>query len=251
MKERAWRTIALLGALALSGTANLETSARNASANTIPDLTVTDLRCEYVSNPLGVDVPSPRLFWKLESSSRDQRQTAYQILAATTAETLATAHGDLWDSGKVASDETIQVPYQGRPLKSSHQVFWKVRVWDAEGRGSAWSQTASWTMGLLNEADWHAHWIAAQTGSETLLLRREFTVKPGLKRAIAYISGLGYYEMLVNGHKAGDDPLSPGWTRYDKTCLYDTRDLTTFVREGHNAIGLLLGNGMYNVKGGR
>lgn len=251
MKERAWRAIALLGALALSGTAKVETSARLASAKTIPDLSVTDLRCEYVSNPLGVDVPAPRLFWKLQSSSRDEHQTAYQILVATAPEILAMDQGDPWDSGKVTSDKTTQIPYQGRPLKSSQQVFWKVRVWDKNGNVSAWSQPATWTMGLLSEAQWQAHWIAARADSETLLLRREFTVKPGLKRAIAHVSGLGQYELSVNGHKAADDLLSPGWTRYDKTCLYDTRDLTTSVREGHNAIGLLLGNGMYNVKGGR
>jgi alpha-L-rhamnosidase len=243
--------MALLGALVLSGTAIVEINARRTLAETTPGLTVTDLRCEYVSNPLGVDVAAPRLFWKLESSTRDQRQTAYQILVASAAETLAKDVGDLWDSGEVTSDETIQIPYQGKPLKSSQQVFWKVHVWDKDGRVSAWSLPASWTMGLLSESDWQAQWIAARTESASLLLRRAFTVKPGLKRAIAFVSGLGYYELSVNGHKAGDDLLSPGWTKYDRTCLYDTRDLTPLVSEGRNTIGLILGNGMYNVKGGR
>jgi hypothetical protein len=251
MKERTWKTMALLGALALCGTASVEMGAWLVTSQTTPDYTETDLGCEYVSNPLGVDVAAPRLFWKLESSERDQRQTAYQSLVAAAAETLALDNGDLWNSDKVVSDETTQIPYQGRPLKSSQQVFWKVRVWDKDGKVSAWSQPASWTMGLLSEADWQARWIAARADSETLLLRREFTVKPGLKRAIAHISGLGYYELSLNGHKAGEDLLSPGWTKYDKTCLYDTRDLTPLMSEGHNAVGLLLGNGMYNVKGGR
>jgi alpha-L-rhamnosidase len=251
MKERTWKTIAFLGALTLLGTANVEVIARLLSADTSADVTVTDLRCEYVSNPLGVDVATPRLFWKLESSTRAQRQTAYRILVASSGRSLAQDKSDLWDSGRVASDETIQIPYQGKPLKSAQQVFWKVRVWDKDGRGSAWSQPASWTMGLLSEADWQARWIAARTDSETLLLRRDFTVKPGLKRAIAYVSGLGHYELSVNGRKVGEDLLSPGWTKYDKTCLYDTRDLTPSLKEGDNTIGLLLGNGMYNVKGGR
>ena len=106
-------------------------------------------------------------------------------------------------------------------------------------------------MGLLNEADWQAKWIAAPTNHPTLLLRREFTVKPGLKRAIAHVCGLGQYEISVNGGKVGDDLLSPGWTKYDKTCLYDTHDLTTLLRKGTNAVGLVLGNGMYNVERGR
>jgi alpha-L-rhamnosidase len=216
-----------------------------------PDYAVTDLRCEYASDPLGVDVAAPRLFWKLDSSRRNKRQTAYQILAASSERALAQDQGDLWDSGKVSSDETLQIPYRGQPLKSSQQVFWKVRSWDEDGTASAWSQPASWTMGLLGEEDWHARWVAARLSSETVLLRRELTVKPGLRRAIAYVCGLGHYELSVNGRKAGDDVLSPGWTKYDKTCLYDTRDLTPLLHDGRNAVGLLLANGMYNVKGGR
>ena len=251
MNQYVRRVVPLLSVLAISVLAGVGSSAHLAKAETASPLAVTDLRCEYVSNPLGVDVATPRLFWKLESTARNQRQTAYRILAASTAETLANDRGDLWDTGKVASDETIQIPYRGKRPESSQQVFWKVRVWDQEGKGSAWSQPASWTMGLLNAADWHARWIAASQPSETLLVRREFTVQPGLKRALAYVSGLGYYELSVNGRKAGDDLLAPGWTKYDKTCLYDTRDLTGLVKEGRNAIGLLLGNGMYNVEGKR
>jgi hypothetical protein len=215
------------------------------------NLSVTGLRCEYVQNPLGVDVSSPRLFWQLESATRGQCQRAYQILAATSVDALAKDTGDLWDSGKVASDESVQIPYLGKELKSSQPVFWKVRVWDKDRKASAWSQPASWTMGLLNEADWQAKWLAALTNPPTLLLRREFTVKSGLKRAIVHVCGLGQYEMSANGSKVGDDLLSPGWTKYDRSCLYDTRDLTPLLREGKNAVGLVLGNGMYNVERGR
>jgi alpha-L-rhamnosidase len=241
----------LAGILTLLIALNSQAAAPPVPSEASPALTVTDLRCEYVSNPLGVDVAAPRLFWKLESSTRNERQTAYEILASSTAGALAKDIGDLWDTGKVESDETIQIPYQGKPLKSSQQVFWKVRVWDKDGKVSAWSPEATWTMGLLDRADWHAQWIAAERGSETLLLRREFAVKPGLKRALAYVSGLGYYELSVNGRKAGGDLLSPGWTKYDKTCLYDSHDLTPLLKEGRNAVGLLLGNGMYNVEGKR
>jgi alpha-L-rhamnosidase len=214
-------------------------------------LSPADLRCDYAVNPLGVDSPNPRLFWTLESKERGQKQTACQILVASSPGLLAKDQGDLWDSGKVASDETIQIPYAGQPLKSSQEVFWKVRVWDVNERVSAWSKPATWTMGLLNPDVWQASWITfPTTNCETLLLRRDFTVKPGLKSALINVCGLGQYELTLNGKKAGNDFLSPGWTKYNKTCLYDTRDITPLLHQGKNAAGLFLGNGMYNVHGG-
>jgi hypothetical protein len=210
-------------------------------------LSPANLRCEYAVNPLGVDVPNPRLFWTVESSERGQKQTAYEILAASSPELLARDNGDLWNSGKVATNETVQIPYAGRPLASSQPVFWKVRVWDANGNTSAWSRPATWTMGILKPSDWNAKWIAGTTNWETLLLRREFAVKRGLQRALIHVCGLGQYELSLNGKKVGDDLLTPGWTKYDRTCLYDTRDITRLLHQGRNAAGLLLGNGMYNV----
>lgn len=210
----------------------------------------TDLRCEYYVNPLGVDLPQPRLFWKLATHEPGQYQTAYQILVASSPRLLAKNIGDLWDTGKVASDETAHIKYAGVPLRSSQQVFWKVRVWDKNGRVSGWSKPATWTMGVMSEADWcQAHWIGASTNHETLLLRRELVVKPGLCRALIHICGLGQYELTVNGKRVGTDFFPPGWTKYDKTCLYDTRDLTAYMRTGTNAVGVLLGNGMYHVEG--
>lgn len=215
------------------------------------DLAAVDLRCEYVSNPLGVDVPDPHVSWTLRSTKPAQRQTGYRILVASSERRLSQQRGDLWDSGRVVSEDTIQVPYHGKPLGSSQQVFWKVKVWDGESNESEWSAPATWSMGLLHDADWRGRWIGSPGNSETLLLRRELTVAPGLVRAIAHVSGLGQYELSVNGRKAGDDLLAPGWTKYDKTALYDTRDVTPLLHGGRNAIGLLLGNGMYRVNGGR
>jgi len=224
----------------------------DARASSDTSLRVTDLRCEFGANPLGIDVAQPRLFWRVASDERGQRQTAYQILAASSAEILAKDRGDLWDSGRVASDETTFVRYAGAPLASSQPVFWKVRAWGRDGHATRWSPTATWTMGLLDESDWHALWIGGgNTNSATILLRREFGVKPHLLRAVAHVCGLGEYEMSVNGHKVGDDLLTPGWTNYRKVCLYDTRDITAYVRRGRNVVDLLLGNGMYNVTGGR
>ena len=129
-------------------------------------MTVTSLDCEHQENPLGVDAPQPRLSWVLQSSQRGDRQTAYQILVASREALLNKDSGDVWDSGKVISDDTIQIPFAGKPLKSSQQVFWKVRAWDASGKVSRWSSPATWTMGILNEADWQAKWIAAPTNAQ-------------------------------------------------------------------------------------
>jgi alpha-L-rhamnosidase len=224
-------------------------------------LTPVDLRCDYAVNPLGVDSQNPRLFWKLAGGERGARQTAYQIVASASGKDLPPGKWG-WDSGQVASDETIQIPFPAFSagnlpagnLKSSEQVFWKVRVWDEHGNVSKWSQTATWTMGILNAADWAgASWIGAvDTNIPSLLLRREFTVKSRsqLKRALVNVCGLGQYELTINGKKVGDDFLSPGWTKYNQTCLYDTRDITADLQAGKNAIGIELGNGMYNVLGG-
>ncbi len=209
--------------------------------------TAENLKCEDELNPLGVDVAQPRLNWQCQSDQRGDRQTAYQIMVASGQSALKKDSGDLWDSGKVASDETIQIPYAGKPLSSSQQVFWKVRAWDANGKVSRWSPAATWTMGLLAESDWKAKWIAAPTNAQSILLRREFKVKSGLRRAVVHICGLGQYELSANGKKAGDALLAPGWSLYNKTCLYDTLDLTMQLHRGPNAVGIILGNGMYHI----
>ena len=122
-------------------------------------LQVADLRCEYLTDPLGMEVVKPRLSWTLHSDVRAQKQTAYQVLAASSAMLLAQDQGDMWDSGRVASDQTLHVVYAGRPLTSSTTVFWKVRVWDRDDHPSPWSGQATWTMGLLDPTDWKARWI--------------------------------------------------------------------------------------------
>jgi hypothetical protein len=216
-------------------------------------MTPVELRCEYRENPLGVDVAQPRLGWILTSTRarlRGQRQSAYQVLAASSAELLAKEQGDLWDSGKVATEQMNQLAYGGKPLASYQPVWWKLRVWDQAGNPSAWSPAAQWTMGVLNQADWQgASWIAAPAAKgkyETVLLRRGFAVKPGLKRALIYLCGLGQYELTLNGAKVGDDMFAPGWTGYDKTDLYYSYDITASLRRGENALGVFLGHGFYN-----
>jgi alpha-L-rhamnosidase len=253
------------------------------ATNSSQAMTVANLSCEHGENPLGLDVEQPHLSWILLSDERGDRQTAYQIVVASSEAALNKDAGDLWDSGKVISDDTIQIPFAGKPLKSSQQVFWKVRVWDANGKVSKWSPVATWTMGILGESEWSAHWISANgaekcavnypaaarrdfgnrqafaranpdTGKimdlnySSMLARRKFKVKGGLVLAVVHVSGLGQYELSVNGKKVGDDILSPGWTDYRKTVLYDTYYVTPLIAKGDNAIGIILGNGMYNIQ---
>lgn len=376
------------------------------------------LRCDWMADPLGVDSAPPRLSWRLEGRGRGERQTAWRVLVASSPALLAENRADFWDSGRVASDRQLGIGYGGRPLRSAEEVFWKVRVWDAEGRPSAWSAPARWTMGLLKPADWGASWItdpgllkwvrpklgfhsldtadpgalkwvqldlgaavpidsvelcalqntvaerlgfplrfrvevandpsfraarvvadrtaadlnpwlsfvaipaggvraryvrltatrlrvgddgraclalsqivvlsggrdvargAAVTASdsieegpwaaealadglgapganpranETLLLRREFSVGPALRRALVFVCGLGECVLSLNGERVGDDLMGPGWTDTAKTCLYETHDVTALLKPGENAIGLCLAGGMYDVPyaGGR
>lgn len=229
------------------------------------------LTCEHLLNPLGIDVAHPRLSWTLSCNGRDEVQTAYQVLVASSEELLEAGKGDLWDSGKVASDQSVLVPYAGKPLTSEARCFWKVRVWDRRGKRSAWSATASWTMGLLGEADWKGKWVAnrakldadetlpetmkgRQPGAESLvtqriaspLLRKTFEASKPVKRATAYICGLGFFELRINGGKVGDSVLEADFTRYDKRALYVTHDVTALIKQGANAIGVMLGNGWYN-----
>lgn len=241
-----------LAALGLGLSPLLAMSWVRAAESTLSPL---DPRCEYARNPLGLDSLQPRLAWKLEAPDpalRNQKQTAYRVLVASTAQALGEERGDLWDSGQVTSEQSIQVPYQGRPLRSAQQVFWKVQVWDQTGQPSGWSRPATWTMGLLSASDWRADWIGADgAGGALPLFRRAFEVPQPVRRAVLFVCGLGFYELHLNGQRIGQAVLDPGWTDYRKRCLHSTYDVTRQIASGRNALGLLLGNGMYNVTGGR
>ncbi len=215
------------------------------------------LRLEYRDNPLGIDVTEPRFSWLVTSTdakARGLRQTAYRILVASSENALRAGNGDLWDTGKVASSDSAQIAYAGKPLSSGAAAFWKVQVWDERGKASEWSAPAQWSMGLLRPEDWHSKWIGLDEpeGSQTpdrrlpaRYLRTEFTVGKAVRRAVVYYSGLGTSELYLNGAKVGDHVLSPGLTDYDKRALYVTFDVTHQLAAGKNAIGLILGNGRF------
>ena len=210
---------------------------------------VQNLRCEYLINPLGIDVCAPRLGWQIRSDLRGDKQVAYQVMVASTPELLAKNVGDRWDSGKLPSDQSIQVEYAGKPLKSRMACFWKVRVWDKDGKVSAWSQPALWSMGLLKPEDWQARWIEF-VGKDTnsvaaIYLRKEFNPAKKVKRATAYVCGLGLFDLFLNGSKVSDHLMDPALSSYDKRRFYVSFDITKELKSGANAVGVILGNGRY------
>jgi len=209
------------------------------------NVTPTHLRCDYAANPLGIDVARPRLSWVLISDERAQVQTAYRVLVASNEARLAADQGDLWDSGKVASDQSIHAAYGGKPLPSRMRVHWKVRAWDKNGKASPWSKQATWQMGLLKPTDWKAKWIGAAGDSPPPMLRKTFDLDSPVKRAIVYASALGLYELRVNGSRVGGHVLAPEWTDYRKRVQVQTYDVTRMLRAGTNAIGAMLGDGWY------
>ncbi len=217
---------------------------------------VENLKCEYKTNPLGVDIRHPRFSWTLRSDRRGVRQSAYQITVFSSLKTAASGHADVWNSGKVKSDQSIQIFYKGNPLKSNSKYFWKVKVWDQEGNADE-SPEAFWTTGLFNKPDWKAKWIGLDkaVGDDNpddphrplsaRMLRHEFDISKSVKNATAFISGLGLFEMYINGRKIGDQVLAPALTEYNKRTFYMTFDVTENLQKNKNAIGVILGNGRY------
>ncbi len=202
---------------------------------------VLHLRCENQESPLGIDARNPRLSWMLESPARGTLQAAYQVLVSSSLKKARAGTGDMWDSGKVESEQSVHVPYAGKPLTSRTRYYWTVRIWDQAGRKSDTSEPAWFEMGLLDQKEWEGKWIGGEN-----LLRKEFAATGKVVRARAYIAGVGYYELHLNGDKVGDHVLDPAWTEFGQTVLYATYDVTDQLRRGVNAVGVMLGNGRYS-----
>ncbi len=218
---------------------------------TFSKIRVVNLRVEYKNNPVGIDTKHPRLSWEILSTERDVIQSAYQIRAAESEKSLKSGKNLLWDTGKVSSDQSIHIPYQGPALQSGQRIYWQVRVWDSKNKASKWSDVAYWEMGLLNPADWKATWIEPELEEDVSqsnpcpMLRKEFSLKSKVKSARVYVTSLGLYEMHLNGQRVGDQVFTPGWTSYDKRLQYQTYDVTPFLKKGKNAVGVILGDGWY------
>ena len=218
---------------------------------------VAGLSCAQQKNPLCLDIIRPELGWqiKAEEPLKNVWQTAYQVQVASSKSLLEKGQADLWDSKKIYSDQQLHVRYQGKPLNSFQKVYWRVRSWTTQGRAD-WSPVASWRMGMLRPSDRKGMWIGWDQpfSWDTIrkfpvlsarYLRKEFGVEKEVKSAVAYISGLGLYELHVNGKKAMDAVLTPAPTDYSKTVLYNAVDVTTLLKQGDNAIGVALGSGRY------
>lgn len=233
---------------------------------------VYELTCDHESEPIGLDNLEPRFSWKINSVEPDFTQSAYQILVADSKVNLE--KGNVWNSGKLKTTQSVLNKFAGTKLQSGSEYFWKVRIWNTKGNVSEWSQPKRFVMGLLSPNDWgKAQWIALENDILEKYLfpgltdgdkkkwmaehktdeyklpqfRKGFKLQKEIKRAIVYASGLGHFDMFLNGTKVGNHFLDPGWTMYTKSALYVSFDVTNQLKSGNNTLGLMLGNGFYNV----
>jgi alpha-L-rhamnosidase len=216
---------------------------------------VRNLQCEMLVNPLGIDIKKPRLSWQLNSDQRSIQQTSYEIIVSSSKEKLSKNEGDVWSSGKINSSQSIHVEYAGKELQSRKEYFWKVKSTTNKGE-TVWGEPAYWSMGLLKKEEWKAKWIGYDKASpwdsitqwsrlSARYLRKKFRTTDDIKRATVYISGLGLYELYINGEKIGDQVLAPNPTDYRKSFFYNTYDVTEQVRTGANTVAAVLGNGRF------
>ena len=216
-----------------------------------------NLKCEYLADPLAIDCKRPRLSWigvADNPASREKSQSAYRVIVASTEKLLSKNKGDIWDSEKINSNDSIAIVYFGKNLQSFKKYFWKVMLWDENNKSGEWSCTASWVMGMLKKNDWKAEWLCTYAFPDKLsknssmpvfYYRKQFAVSKPIERATLYVSALGIYEPYFNGKRVGNDYLSPGWTDYKKYAYYDAYDVTKKIKNGNNAIGCILTDGWY------
>ncbi len=225
-------------------------------------VSISNMRCEQLQNPLGIDVEKPRFSWQLQSNLRNIQQVSYQILVSTSAQKLAANIGDVWNSNVINSSNAILIPYNGKPLQSATAYYWKVKVMSNKGECST-NENAFFTTGFFKDSDlpagqagWKAKWIGYNKASpwdsitqfsrlSARYLRKEFSNDKVIKRATVYISGLGLYELYINGSKVGNQVLAPNPTDYRKSFFYNTYDVTNNIKNGKNAIATVLGNGRF------
>ena len=210
-----------------------------------------DLRCESLNNPIGIDNPKPGFSWKMADTRRGARQTACRILVASSPELLADDRGDLWDSGRVETDQNIHFVYGGKELGSRQRSFWKVRLWDETGRPTPWSEMARFNIGLLQRCDWSAKWISFPDSEAEKRncprFRKTFELEKVPDDAWLYICTPGYFLAYINGVKVGNDELMPSNAQIGKRARYVTYDVANMLKKGKNCIAIWTGYGFYNT----
>jgi alpha-L-rhamnosidase len=228
------------------------------------------LTCNYQSNPIAIDSEKPLLSWIINAKGFNREQTAYQVLVASQPDLLSENRADFWDSGKVLSAQSAHLKYKGEKLIPTQKYWWKVKIWDEKNKASEWSPVNTFETGLMNESDWsNAKWICLSEDTRTSeyrfreyktgrmekptlvtsnpvgYFRNEIVAEKEVETARAYICGLGYYELYINGEKTGDHVLDPAPSNYDKQAYYVSYDVTDQVNSGKNTLGIIIGNGFY------
>ena len=249
------------------------------------EVTPGRLSCEYGRDPIGIDIPDPRLNWNILTENRNWSQKAYQILVSSDSLILVKDNGDVWNTGKVLSSDCLNIKYAGKPLVSLQKYWWKVKVWDRDDKESSWSLPACWTMAMVNKTDWKGRWITSDleltelqkelksltdfgmepesemwslnenirkktgniTSAPAVYLRKQFESESKVSRAVVNLCGLGLNEFYINGNKVSDEWLNPAPSDYQKRVFYQSYDVTGLIKNGPNMLGVLLGNGWFNL----
>lgn len=209
---------------------------------------ITNTKVEYLKNPVGLDVLHPTFSWNVDTCENNWKQEAYQIQVSACFGGFADEKQLMWDSGKVDSSVMVNIPYDGKSLQSATRYYWQVRVWH-NGNVTDYTEGGFFEMGFLTPECWKGKWIGETQGEEHHMFRRTFEIRDDIKQARAYICGLGQYELSINGVRVSDYVLQPGWTNYEKSCLYNVYDVTDMLVSGKNGMGVLLGDGMFHVPG--
>ena len=212
---------------------------------------ITDLKCENLRDPLGINTSQPRFSWKNSSIEEGTNQSAYQILVASDMKNLNEDKADFWNSGKVASSSNILIDYQGKEIDSRQLLYWKVRTWDENDKASKWSYVGVFSIGILDESDWTASYIGypSENGVQSSpQFRKVFSIeKPSKDESfLLHVNSLGYHEVFINGEKVGEDVLSPAVSQFNKRSLIKTYNVTSYVTKGENNLILWLGSGWYS-----
>lgn len=214
-------------------------------------LSVYDLKCEGLTNVLGINTVQPRFSWKIHSRKNGTVQASFQLMVASDVSLLNQNKGDLWDSGMIESSASIWVPYKGKPMNSGEAAYWKVRIKDNFGHISSWSPVSEFTIGLLNKDDWKGDYIGFQSDdvfSNCPQLKTSFQVNEPVEKMLLHVNSLGYHEVYINGKKAGDAMLTPAVSQFNKRSLSITYDVTSLLKKGSNDLMLWLGSGWYSSK---